>query len=87
MHTHTQLGLPRPPALSLPEPLGWRQRLSRAVAERLYRAAMRRKVLVEFDQMMAMPDHMLRDIGLTRDQIRADRHRFRHGGELPRYAR
>lgn len=83
MQTHLPFGLSGHTATECEEPLPWRQRITRAVRRRIHREALRQKVLGEFDELMTMSDHMLRDIGLTRDQVRASRHQFRRNGVLP----
>ena len=40
------------------------------------RTVERDKIIREFDELMAMPDDMLRDIGLTRQQIVEERRKF-----------
>ena len=53
--------------------------------ERTHRAALKRQTLRQFEQLLTTPDHLLRDIGLSRGRIIEDRLRFRTTGHLPRY--
>ncbi|MEM6384530.1 MAG: DUF1127 domain-containing protein [Pseudomonadota bacterium] len=46
-----------------------------------------RNAIQQFQGFLDMPDHLLNDIGLTRDQVIRDRFRYRMVGELPDYLR
>lgn len=56
-----------------------------ALKARLDHATKRRQALREFRLLLAMSDYLLRDIGLTRAEVLADRLRFTINGELPDY--
>lgn len=51
------------------------------------RMAKHRKTLKQFEGFLDLPDHLLNDIGPTRDQVKQDRLRYRLAGDLPHYFR
>ncbi len=48
--------------------------------ERADRRAKLRKALRQYDELLRMPNHMLADIGLTRDMVRQERTRVFYTG-------
>lgn len=60
-------------------------RIQRVVNERIDEITRRHKILRNFDMFLAMSDHVLNDIGLIRDDIRADLLRYRLTGQTPSY--
>ena len=59
------------------------QRLRSNLRDRARRAAARRKILSEYEELLAMPDYMLRDIALTRQQVIEERRNFLLFGTIP----
>ncbi len=59
------------------------QRIKQAFKERAIRSAKRAKILSEYEELLSMPDYMLRDIGLTRQQVVEERRNFLLSGALP----
>ncbi|MEM1363487.1 MAG: DUF1127 domain-containing protein [Pseudomonadota bacterium] len=87
MQTQTTHGLPHSPAFDPRKQQSVPQRIKRALGAWWFHFAKRRRVNRQFKRFLEMSDYMLQDIGLTREQILADRHRYHLQGELPDYNR
>lgn len=71
--------------LDRPEPKPVWVQLQHALQERVRQVEEHSRALHGFKRLLAMQDHMLQDIGLTRTEILQDRLRYRLTGELPDY--
>ncbi|MEM9475991.1 MAG: hypothetical protein AAGA71_11900 [Pseudomonadota bacterium] len=59
-------------------------RIARSLMQAVRRAARRRRVLKEFQALLALPDDRLHEMGLARPQILAEQRQFRITGDIPR---
>ncbi len=60
------------------------QRIKVAFKDRSRNAALRRKIMRDFEELLAMPDYMLRDMGLTRQMVIEERRNFLLTGSVRR---
>lgn len=71
---------PLPPFAWGPTRGGLIARLKTWYKDRARRRAAYYKTLGQFDELLSMPNHMLSDLGLTRDMVRQERTRFFYTG-------
>jgi len=59
------------------------RRIARSLMQAAQRAARRRRVLKEFQALLALPDNRLHDMGLTHPQILSEQRQFRITDDIP----
>ncbi|MEM8801157.1 MAG: DUF1127 domain-containing protein [Pseudomonadota bacterium] len=83
MQFHSPESIERIHGLNTPNKRSIWARFSAALKAWAKRSVERDKIMREFDELMAMPDYMLRDIGLTRQQVADERRKFLLTGIIP----
>ena len=83
MWSHSPESLERNHSLKTPEKRRLWARVGISLKAWVKRSIERDKIMREFDELASMPDDMLRDIGLTRQQVIDERRRFLLTGIIP----